>query len=281
MICAILAWGAVVAAVLALFSAFAAFLEEIDEDDYRRRGFPKGILLIFLLTSLALFWAALNCHYHPAKEQRVVVPVDRTALAEDETTATASRPAPAAAPRIAAAETALVWEYMYPLVLGERYVYSPRMTGAIAALFPARDPDGAVRAMLCGKAWVAFAGSASEEGPLDRNIRRARRRAEMVAGAASDWLDLHPDCQRPLILAINLGQHVATPVPSSDKGQSTGAQRQTLVASRNLSPGERITSEAARKELEAWLANEANFRALVGARRYLSRPVVFAPGAQG
>lgn len=295
-VCSILAWAATVAAALAVLTGFAAFLDEPDDDDYRRRGFPKGLPIALLIIALVLFWAALACMDRTA-QQRVVIPIEPAAAsveplagaeAADELAGASTDEAPAdpdaglsreADQKIMAYETALIWEYKYPLISGETYIYSPGMSDAIAALFPAGDPNGDVRAMLCGKAWVAFTGSASEEGPRDRNERRARRRAEMAAGAASDWLDLHEDCQRPVILAVTLGQHAGTTVPLADGGRSTGYQRQTLVASRELARDERIDRASAVRELDAYLDDAESLEALLGGRRYLSPPAVFTPGS--
>lgn len=315
--CWMFAWGATAAAALSVLTGFAAFLDDPDEDDYRRRGFPKGLPAALLIIALVLFWAAFTCVGRRG-EERVVIPIDASAGAgataavvqpvdeagadvEDalagastdegriESPAEAeAEPAPVdlsrdneartpAGSAIMAQETALVWEYKYPLILGESYVYSPRMSEAIAALFPAGDPNGDVRAMLCGKAWVAFTGSASEEGPRERNVKRAQRRAEMVAGAASDWLDAHEDCQRPVILAITLGQHAATTIPLADGGRSTGYQRQALVASRDRAAGEAVSRASASKELAAYLDSKDGLDALLGGRRYVSAPAIFTP----
>jgi hypothetical protein len=137
------------------------------------------------------------------------------------------------------------------------------------------DKDGKVAAMLCGKAWVAFTGSASEEGPADRNAMRAKARAELVAARAEAWLDAHSDCRRPVIVALDLGQHQATNV--GDPG-ATAYQRQLLVISRaRATPEESVSSAAAVEEMEKFYADDVMRSRLLGARNYRHQAAAFIP----
>lgn len=283
LLCVLAGWGAVVAGALTVVTSFAAFIAE-DDDGIRRRGFPKGIPIIFLLMALALFWGAIRCVTRAAPETvRIVVapapapepvgepePEPLPPLIEE--------PAPPAIPSVATYATGMTWRFMYPLILDGTYVRSPENTQALARLFPADDPYSEVRGMLCGKAWVAFTGSASEEGPFERNERRARLRAELVAAQAKSWLSSRgPDCPRPVILGVDLGQHAPTEAVSLD-GAATGYQRQVLIAARDrASAGEAVTPSEAADELRQYLADPANEQALLAGRRFQRPAKVLVP----
>ncbi|MEX0644012.1 MAG: hypothetical protein WD076_01785 [Parvularculaceae bacterium] len=287
LLCVLAGWGAVAAAALALITAFAAFIAE-DDDGERRRGFPKGIPIIFLLIALALLWGAIRCVRQAAPETvRVVVApqpapsspadIEPEPLSPPEATPP-STPAAPTRPAVAAFATNMTWRFKYPLILNGNYVQAPENAQALARLFPADDPYSEVRGMLCGKAWVAFTGSASEEGPFERNERRARVRAELVAAQAKAWLSARgPDCPRPAILAIDLGQHAPTGAAALD-GADTSYQRQVLVASRaSASADEALGAEAAAAELRQFLADPGGEGALLAGRRFQRPPRVFIP----
>lgn len=182
----------------------------------------------------------------------------------------------AAKPLVASEETGFFWTYEYPLIRDNTVVSSPEVDRALAELMPLDDPNGAVAKMLCGKAWVAFSGSASEEGPKDRNEMRARARAELVSARARLWLDRHPDCKRPVIVALDLGQHGQT---SADDPASTAYQRQLIVIGRSrASEDETLEPAAAVEEMRVFYGNEAMRAKLLGARHYRSEAAVFVPG---
>ncbi len=282
LLCVLAGWGAVVAAALAVLTAFAAFIAE-DDDGIRRRGFPKGIPVIFLLMALALFWGAIRCVTRAAPETvRVVVapPAPAPAVEPEPEPLPPLPEAPLApsAPPVETFATAMTWQFMYPLFLDGTYRQSSENTKALARLFPPDDPYSEVRGMLCGKAWVAFTGSASEEGPFERNERRSRLRAELVAAQARAWLSARgPDCPRPAILGIDLGQHAPTAGVALD-GAGTGYQRQVLVASRALaSADEALSAEEAAAELRRFLADPSKEGALLAGRRFQRPAQVFIP----
>jgi hypothetical protein len=285
LLCVLAGWGAVIAGAVAVLTAFASFIAE-DDDGIRRRGFPKGIPIVFALMALALFWGAIRCVTHTAPETvRIAVASEPEPAPEpavepqpEPLAPPLEEPAPAAPPQTATYATALKWQFMYPLVLDGRFVQSPENATALTDLFRADDPYSDVRRMLCGKAWVAFTGSASEEGPAERNERRARVRAELVAAQAKSWLASRgPDCPRPVILGVDLGQHAPTGVASLD-GADTGYQRQVLVAARDRAgESEMISDAAAADELRRFLADTANERALLAGRRFMRPAAVFIP----
>jgi hypothetical protein len=182
-----------------------------------------------------------------------------------------------AKPLTASEETGFYWTYEFPLIRDGRMVSSPEVDRALAAFMPIEDRQGAVSKLLCGKAWVAFSGSASEEGPQDRNEMRARARAELVAARAETWLDAHPDCRRPVIVALDLGQHQRT---DADDPSATAYQRQLIVIGRaRASEDERIDAPAAVEEMRVFYANEAMRAKLLGARHFRGEAAVFVPGS--
>lgn len=281
LLCVIAGWAALLFALLALLAAIAFFWVDEDEEMTRRGG--AGAPLVLLLVSFVFFWLALRC---PAAEEGPA-PLPEPAIAAPEPEPEPEAPvdvevdveeeAPPAPERQA---RAIDWEFMIPLIGGEGYRQTPSMEAALSEFFAMDDPGGKVRALLCGKAWIAFAGASSEEGPRERNERRARIRAELVLEKAQSWLDAHAqDCERPVLFGIDLGQHQETGAGSPD-GALTFYQRQTLIVARERAPGEAVAAGAAEAELRAYLADEETRRAFLAGRRYMKAPEVFVPGAQ-
>jgi hypothetical protein len=135
--------------------------------------------------------------------------------------------------------------------------------------------DETSASLLCGKAWVAVTGSASEEGPADRNAERSRLRAAAAAEAARRWIARHPDCGATHIFGVDLGQHAAG--SPDETGAATAYQRRVLILSRLRQDGETLTVEAARTELAGHLANPATREAALGGRRFPAEPAILAP----
>jgi len=309
--CTIVAWGSVLTGLFAVFAARAAFGAHDDDDDLEyRQSFPKTAVLILLAASLGLFWLAMRCSgqfevivveppAEPASSlEDELLGTDDTQITDQLASQTLDEPMPVfsepgavfneagadeipgislAAPEVMHLGPRAEWPFKYPLVREAGYVGSASMNAVLNELFPMDDGDGAVRAMLCGKAWVAFTGASSEEGPRARNLERSRYRAEIAAKRANKWLDAHSDnCARPVVLAVDLGQHVDTLAPDGGNGETTGRQRETLSVAREPAPGGAGVSDAsAAAEMRAYLADPVSRRALLGARTYDATPVVF------
>jgi len=285
LLCLLAVWGALLAGALSVIAFYGAFSEE--EDRYARRRFPKVLPPLLFIVSLGLLWLAFACaSRQPAPEPQPVriEKIVEAPLAEDppaplDVPMEAVEPvAETPPPEVTARALPMRWIYAEPLVFNGDWRASPEAKHQLAELFPFTDPDGSVKALLCGKAWVALAGAASQEGPAGRNDRRARLRAELAAGAAEQWLDAQgPDCARPILLGLDLGQHEASLV-APDPSQSAG-QRQALIVSRALATAdEYVTADRAVSEMTAFYADPAGRAALLGARRYLRDPVVFVAG---
>lgn len=283
LLCALAGWGAVAAGVLAVMMFHGAYSQEESPQD--RRRFPKGAPVALFLAALGLVWLAFACAGREGRLQEpAAAPVAAGALPasvpESEPEAQAA-PAPAhpplvvPRPEVSARALPLRWIYAEPMILDGEWRASPAARKALAALFPVDDPDGSVRALLCGKAWVALAGGASQEGPLERNERRARLRAELAAEAAALWLAAQGgDCRRPLLFGLDLGQHIATLVDPAP--EATAGQRQLLVVSRDAAGAdERVSANEAESEIQAFYADPAGRAVLLGARRYSRDPLVF------
>ncbi|HXI88350.1 MAG TPA: hypothetical protein VNH64_12880, partial [Parvularculaceae bacterium] len=109
-----------------------------------------------------------------------------------------------------------------------------------------------------------------EEGPLQRNERRARVRADLALAAADKWLAAHSECQRPLLLGVDLGQHILTIASSPE---ATAYQRQILMISRERSGAdEAVTPGEASDELGAFLADDDNLVRFLAGRRFMRAP---------
>lgn len=270
LLCRIAGWASVVFAALTILAALVLFApadDDEDDDDGRR---PGWVALVLLAVALAFFWFALRCgqSVEPAKPQVVTQKVEPPPAEPAQ-----AAPAPKK-PALATRATSFKWDYMIPLIDPDGgYHQSPKMAKALEDMFPAADPDGSVAAMLCGKAWVAFTGSSSEEGPPERNERRARVRADLVLAAAQKWLAAHPGCAAPVLLGVDLGQHVFTVATSPE---ATAYQRQILMLSRDRADaGETVTADEAENELSAFLADPDNVIRFLAGRRFMRAPKVY------
>ncbi|MFN3958443.1 MAG: hypothetical protein ACK4NP_00860 [Parvularculaceae bacterium] len=271
LLCFIAAAGALILAALGVLTGFLAFLfrEEDNDRQIRKRGFPKGLPLVLIVLSLTLVWIALRCGGAPEAAAPVAVPVAPDAPpAEDiETALEGGAPStPPAPPALFFGETAFDWPYKDPLIQGGRAVW---MTGA--------RPFSEVGAagFLCNKAWVAVTGSASEEGPPDRNAERARARALAAAEAARRWLARHRECGDTPVFAVDLGQHA--PSAGDDTGAATAYQRRVLVIARDRANSGTMTAAAARADLAGQLSDPGTRAALFAGRRFPAEPVIIAP----
>lgn len=307
-----LAWGWVALGLAAVAGAFVSFISEEDDDPRApRRRFPIAIPMLALAGSFGLLWVifapskmlvaavAPVAGQEPAANLEEELAGGEAELAAAEPVATApAEPPPleptlveraaalpppeekariieAARPLTASQDTSFYWTYEYPLIRDNKVLSSPEVDRALAEFMPIEDRDGAVARMLCGKAWVAFSGSASEEGPKERNEMRARARAELVAARARFWLDRHPECQRPVIVALDLGQHRRT---NADDPAATAYQRQLIVIGRDrASEDETLDPSTAVEEMRVFYSNEAMRSKLLGARHYRGEAAVFVP----
>lgn len=272
LLCFLAAWGAIAFGAFGVLAAFLAFIAPGEEDDppFRRRGFPKSAPVVLILISVFLFWLAFRC----ADERRaapIAIPVAPDAeIAADPL----SRPAGDdlvddgdvdPVPRPVAAAASFSWPFKDPLVRDHGGVWG----GAE----PFADETENER-LLCGKAWIAATGSASEEGPAERNARRARMRAERARRRAEEWSSMRPECGAAPILAVDLGQHSPTGDDGAD-GAATAYQRQVLVISRARAAGEaNLGEDAARAELAKYLADPDARAALYAGRRFSQPPVI-------
>jgi hypothetical protein len=299
--CVALAWGWLGAGLLCVAGFFAAFADEADDADLPSRvRVPMGAPVALFLISAGLLWLALGCAAprlvesvaaiaapSPAapadlddaleggEESDAPVDQDRTEppTPDDPPPAPEPAPAPPPAPAVLNTATTLAWPYEYPRIRGEEIIGSPAMDAALAAFLPMDDAGGAVHGLLCDKAWVAFTGSASEEGPPDRNSTRARARARLAAERALAWLDAHRGCPRPIVLGVDLGQHVPTDAAGP---WATAYQRQAIVIGRaRATPDEALTAFEALAEMRAYYAGQR--AALLGARSYRNEPSLFVP----
>ncbi len=275
LLCFLAAAGAVLFGAGGVLAAFLAFIAREDDDDddrrYRRRGFPKSLPLVLVLLSLALVWIALRCAPAPAPEAPVAVAVEPEATPTDDLddALDGGEPVPAPIeeePVIAFAETAFDWAFKDPLIRGGGHHWMTRER-------PFSDDSAA--ALLCGAAWLAVTGSASEEGPADRNAERSRLRALAAAEAAKRWLARHPDCGDPFVFAVDLGQHANG--AADETGAATAYQRRVLVITRARRNGETLTQEAARAELAGLLGDAAARASLLGGRRFPAEPFILTP----
>jgi len=292
--CFLLAAGALLAGGFAIVSSITAFRDSDDDDD---DAFPFGAIPFFLVASLGFFWFAIDCVAtkpidEPDMLQKMIdaspaafdslAPVEPELLSNLETPIDISAPVAedrSPAPEVNALPNAASWPYQYPLIRNNGYLPSSATDAFLANLFPADDRDGAMRALLCGKAWVAISGASSQEGPALRNRLRSHFRAELAALNALDWLNVRPDdCRPPAVLALDLGQHLSTVTNVPAGGGATGYQRQVLIVSRQLALDESALDPAdALSELQAFLSEPENRVALLGKRRYHQAPLAFTP----
>jgi hypothetical protein len=266
--CFLAALGALVLGGLGVIAAFLAFIaqEEPDDGPFRRRGFPKSAPIVLIALALGLAWFALQCASAPAPDAPVAVAMEPEAPPVEELEIALAGGDPAPPPVIAAAAD-FSWSYQNPLIRRGAGLWAAGET-------PFTDNDEA-RRLLCGKAWIAVSGSASEEGPADRNAIRSRLRALAAAEAARRAVKSLPDCVAGPLLAVDLGQHEAG--ASSGGGEATAYQRQLLVITRARNGDEVVDEAAARAELSAFLADPANRAALLAGRRFPAEPVILTP----
>jgi len=298
--CFLFAFGAIVCAILALVSCVAAYFEDEHFDEYEHDEFPIGAIPFFIVASLGLFFFALGCSAdrssaEPFADETVEIEPAMTkvpeplldALVEPEPeTVEQIDLGPPPLPEIPQPEVhglfgAGSWPYKLPLVRNDQPVESPELTDFLNNdVFPFGDRAGGVRSILCGKAWVAIVGSASEEGPSDRNMKRARFRAELALKRAEEWLDHHEDsCRRPVLLGVDQGQHRPTtegPIEGPESSISR-TQRALNFYLRPHYPGEGSLSKTeAMEELRAYLDHRWALPGLtVSDRLYNKKPEAF------
>lgn len=271
--CFLAAWGAVGLGGLAILAAFLAFIAPEEEDDprFRRRGFPKGAPILLIALALGLVWVALRCAGDtPVPPISAPVAPDPSVPAPSELlgeTTETPQSAPPPAPETATAS--YQWPYKAPLA---------RDGADLSEIAERPLPDeNENRLLLCGKIWAAVTGSASEEGPTDRNRRRALLRARAAQRAADAWIEGRPECGPTIVFGVNLGQHARASGDGGD-GASTGYQRQVLVVARaRAGAAETLTPAAAEAELRAFLADPAGRAALYGGRVFPDEPQILAP----
>lgn len=269
--CFLGAWGALVAGGLGVFSAFLAFIAPEEEDDprFRRRGFPKGLPIALIALALFLAWFALRCAARDETPVAVPLPPAETITAPPvaEVQPVASAAKPVAPPPLAEAAS-FQWRYMDPLMRDAGGVWTN-----------SGDPfgdDAETERLLCGKAWAAVSGSASEEGPAGRNEARARLRTLRAMARANRWLDARPDCGPTIVFGLDLGQHVS--MAGGADGAASAYQRQILVISRARGADEpALNAAAAESELRTFLAQAENRAALFDGRRFLREPLILSP----
>ncbi len=265
--CFLAAAGALATGALAVLAAFLAFIarEEDDNSPYRRRGFPKSAPIVLIALSLGLVFLALRCAAPPEVQAPIAVAVAPEAPPTED-----PEDAAPVTPAIAFGETTFDWAFKDPLIRDGAARWMSR-----ARPFADDAAGGPSDTLLCNKAWVAVTGSASEEGPADRNAARARLRALEAAGAAQGWIDRHPDCGQVIVFAVDLGQHVAGAHDAG--GAATAYQRRVLVAGRLRASGAPPDIAAAQAELETFLADPAARAAFLGGRRFSSEPLIWSP----
>lgn len=271
--CFLAAAGALALGAAGVLTAFLAFIEreEADAGPFRRRGFPKSAPILLIAIALGLVWFALRCSGAPAPETPVAVAVEPEApppvdLEDELEGGEPVLDVASTGPTVSFSETSFDWTFKDPLIRGAGHQWMTRER-------PFTDESAA--ALLCGKAWVAVTGSASEEGPAGRNAERSRLRAAAAAEAARRWIARHPDCGVTYVFGVDLGQHAAG--APDDTGAATAYQRRVLVMARARNDGETLTADAARAELAGYLANSATRDAFLGGRRFPAEPVILAP----
>ena len=274
--CFLAAWGAIVAGALGVLAAFLAFIAPEEEDDprFRRRGFPKTAPLVLIAVALGLVYFALRCAPEaaappialPVAPDEVAAPVEPDIPADDPITI---EPPAAPAPSAIADASSFQWRYKDPLFKDGGPLW-----------FGAGEPfseNAETGRLLCDKAWVAVSGSASEEGPPERNAARARLRTKRAMAGAARWLARHPECGPVIVLGVDLGQHA--PVAGIDGDDAASAyQRQILVVSRAAAEGEPpLTVAAASDALRAFLADPESRSAFLAGRIFPAEPQILTP----
>lgn len=273
--CILAAWGAIVIGALGVLAAFLAFIAPEEEDDprYRRRGFPKAAPLALIAIALGLVYFALRCASQapPPPIAVAVAPEPGPAPAEPPPAAEPNMSAPPAVsvPGAIADVASFQWRYKDPLFKNG----GPLWLGA-GEPFPETNETGR---LLCNKAWVAVSGSASQEGPPERNAARARLRAERAMTGAAHWLSRHQECGPVVVLGVDLGQHAPIAGVAGD-GAASAYQRQILIVSREAASGEpALTVGAASSELSDFLADPARRAAFLAGRVFPAEPQILTP----
>ncbi|MDZ7629564.1 MAG: hypothetical protein U5J99_14280 [Parvularculaceae bacterium] len=255
---------------LAVLAAFLAFIAPDEEDDgpFRRRGFPKAAPILLIIVSLALVWFALRCAKEPKADAPIAVAIEPEAPpAEDIEEALDGGEAlvvlDTQGPRYFFSETDFAWGFKDPIIRsGGHFWMSTERPFA----------DETARALLCGKSWVAVTGSASEEGPGDRNAERSRLRAIAAVEAARRWVGRHPECGETAVFGVDLGQHAG--LSADDTGATTAYQRRVMVIARDRNTGEGQDLSAAREELSGLLGDPAKRAQLYAGREFPAEPVI-------
>lgn len=271
--CFLSAAGAFLVGGLGVIAGFLAFIapEEVDDGPFRRRGFPKSAPILLIIASLALVWFALRCAGAPEPESPIAVAVEPEAPPADDLDGEleGGDPIPEVVdqgPIVSYGDADFDWTFKDPLIRADGHQWMTR---------DRPFTDDSAETSLCGMAWVAVTGSASEEGPAGRNAERSRLRALAAAEAARGWIARHPDCGETFVFAVDLGQHAAG--APDETGAATAYQRRVLVMSRSRRDGETLTPEAARAEIAGWLGDPASRALLLGGRRFPAEPVILAP----
>ena len=305
LVCFFIAVGSILSAVFACLSCIGAFS---DFDDDGEEDFPFAAIPFFIILSLGLFWFALACGAHPMEAEDVVepavkpiaVPAPEFAKSIDVNKALDAEEAipveDDAAPNEDSDESdasddadnldlegfstltveAASWPYKHPLVRDGVYERSNSVDRYLASLFPAEDADGKVRALLCGNAWVGITGASSEEGPALRNQTRAEARALLAAQKAKEWLASQDNCDAPIVLGVDLGQHQAT--ADAINAADTDYQRQTLMFVRTGNPdAPKPSAGEALAELQEFLDFDVVRDSLLANREYREAPRAFLP----
>lgn len=272
----IVGWLAVASGVLTILSAYVAWYEEPEFDGVTRRGFPRYVPVLLFAVTLALLWLAMGLMKKPVVEAPPAAPA-AAPVEEEPLELEGGDPLPE--PQVTAVSLPVRYTFRYPLITAHGAEGAAFTQRDLALAFPMKDGDGRVRALLCGKAWVALTGSASQEGDRDRNEARARLRAELAIARARAWLQAHAeDCPAPTLIGLDLGQHEAVVAAPAFDGADTADQRQLIIVTRALGADENPpTPEAALAEALAFYASAEGRAAILSGRRYLREAEFFAP----
>lgn len=267
---------ATLAGLAAIFFAYIAWYEEPRFDGVAHSGFPRFIPVLLWLATLFLIVVSVG-----ALKKKVEAPPPAPAATAAEPAAP-EEPLPLEGgtppePKVSAIPLSATYTFKYPLITQQGPVGLNHTEQDVAIALPIDDPDGAVRALLCDKAWVALAGSASQEGDRARNEARSRLRTEAAVARAETWLKAHPECKAPVLIGLDLGQHEPVVTEPRYDGVDTAGQRRLIVVSRALRRGEqRPALDAALDEAEAFYRSPAGRIAILDGRRYEREPVWLA-----
>ncbi|MBY0422005.1 MAG: hypothetical protein K2Q06_06845 [Parvularculaceae bacterium] len=277
-------WGRATGALAVLFGlsailfAYVAWYEEPRFDGVAHSGFPRFIPVVLWAATLALVVISVGAlkKVEPAKPAAPEAPASPPATPKPEDPLPLEGGAPPE-PKVTAIPLSATYTFKYPLITTQGAVGLNHTERDVAMALPIDDADGSVRALLCDKAWVALAGSASQEGDRQRNEIRSRLRTEAAVARAETWLAAHPDFAAPVLIGLDLGQH--EPVVSDPRfdGVDTAGQRRLIVVSRALRAGEtRPSLDAALDEAEAFYKSPVGRAAILGGRRFEREPVWLA-----